>query len=167
MPPPTETSILTTFLIPPSSLPEVISLQRFTDLFPKNNRTHADIPVLYRELQHQRALVVDQIKEDIRAEAKRGERSRREVVRARRRAEAEELVGISGAIQGDHGREVQMETAVGPDMSFVKLVSLANLRECRFLVGRVVSRHAIHIRWLPSWLKWRKLALMWRLKSQP
>ena len=110
MPPPSESTILTSYLVPPSPLPQIISLQRFTELFPQHARSNPQIPLIYRELQHQRTLLTDQIKENIKAEAKRGERSRREVVRARRKAEAEELHGLN---QANHGREVEMETAVG------------------------------------------------------
>ncbi|KAI9661541.1 MAG: hypothetical protein M1829_006232 [Trizodia sp. TS-e1964] len=90
---PTEASILANFLLPPSSLPNIMTLQKFTELFPRAKRSSPEIASLYRELQHQRGLVTDQVKNDIIAECRLGERQRREVARARRKAEREELEG--------------------------------------------------------------------------
>ncbi|KAI9812382.1 MAG: hypothetical protein M1832_000417 [Thelocarpon impressellum] len=109
--PPTETSILSDFLLTPSALPTTISLQKFTALFPRAQRSNPQIAAFYRELQHQRALVAEQVRRNIAAEAKRGERLRREVVKARRRAQREEL----GLSEGHDGREVDVETELfGP-----------------------------------------------------
>ncbi|KAI9837635.1 MAG: hypothetical protein M1838_004777 [Thelocarpon superellum] len=101
---PTESSILTQFLLAPASLPTVLSLSDFKELFPRALRSNPQVTDLYRELQHQRALVVDQVKQHISVEAKRGEKQRREVVRARRKAQREEL-----GLDEHEGREVDME----------------------------------------------------------
>ena len=138
MPPPSESTILTSFLVPPSPLPEILSLQQFTELFPARDRDKSQIPIIYRELQHQRALITDQINENIKAEAKRGERSRREVVRARRKAEAEELHGLS---QADHGKEVEMETAVGNTIPVKEVFPLNNTAITTALRRNVPSAH--------------------------
>ncbi|KAF1991675.1 hypothetical protein K402DRAFT_389065 [Aulographum hederae CBS 113979] len=100
---PTETTILQNFLLPPAPLPTIISLRKFTDLFPAQHRANPQIAILYRELQHQRAIDTDDVKENIQKEVKRGEKMRREVVKTRRRAEREELG------EGMDGRDVGLE----------------------------------------------------------
>lgn len=103
--PPTEPTILANFLLSPAALPTIISLTKFTDLFPKCHRSNPQIGVLYRELQHIRALDTDEVQRNIAQEAKRGERQRREVVKARRKADREDMEGVDM-------REVEMETEV-------------------------------------------------------
>ncbi|KAK3044005.1 hypothetical protein LTS18_002429, partial [Coniosporium uncinatum] len=102
---PTESSILSNFLLPPAPLSSIISFQKFRDLFPGAQRDNPQIAVLYRELQHQRAIDSDDVKRNIATEVKGGEKQRREVVRARRKAEKEEL-------HGNDGRDVRMEIDV-------------------------------------------------------
>ncbi|KAL9118069.1 MAG: hypothetical protein Q9187_005389 [Circinaria calcarea] len=99
---PTESTILTNFLLPPSPLPTILSLQKFTSLFPKAQRSNPQVKYLYRELQHLRALDIDEVKQNIVREVKVGEKQRREVVRARRRADKVEIEGFDE-------REVEME----------------------------------------------------------
>jgi centromere-localized protein 2 len=98
---PTEATILTTFLLPPAPLPSIISLKAFTELFPKSQQSSPQVKALYRDLQHQRARLIDDVERNIAAEIKRGNAQRRAVVRARREAEKEE--------QDD---EADVETAV-------------------------------------------------------
>jgi centromere-localized protein 2 len=98
---PTEATILSTFLLPPAPLPSLISLQAFTALFPRAHQSSPQIRTLYRDLQHQRAKLVDTIALNIATEVKRGNAQRRTVVRVRRSAGREE--------QDD---EADMETAV-------------------------------------------------------
>lgn len=103
--PPTESAILANFLLLPAALPSAITLTKFTDLFPKAQRANPQIGLLYRELQLSRALDTDQVQRNIAQEAKRGERQRREVVKARRKVDREdmEMVDI---------REIEMEAEV-------------------------------------------------------
>jgi centromere-localized protein 2 len=105
--PPTESQILSHFLLPPAPLPAVISLSKFTDLFPADVRSNPQIPVLYRELQHQRAIDVDDVKSNISNEVKKGDRQRKEIARARRRKEDEEDA------HDNDGIEMAMEVQVG------------------------------------------------------
>lgn len=102
---PTESTILTNFLLPPAPLPTILSLQKFISLFPKTQRSNPQVKSLYRELQHLRALDIDEVKQNIAREVKVGEKQRREVVRARRRADREN-------IDGSDEREVEMEAQV-------------------------------------------------------
>ncbi|KAI9697296.1 MAG: hypothetical protein M1836_004860 [Candelina mexicana] len=99
---PTEAAILSAFLLPPAPLPAIISLQKFTELFPRTQRGNPQIQHLYRELQHQRALDTDQVRQNIAAESKRGQRQMREAAKARRRSEQEEL-------ETDQTREIALE----------------------------------------------------------
>ena len=84
-----------------------MTLSQFTDLFPRSQRSNPQIPILYRELQHQRALVADEVGRNIGAEVKRGERQKREVVDARWREE-----GRTDDDDDDDVRERRMEIEV-------------------------------------------------------
>jgi centromere-localized protein 2 len=83
----TESSLLSGLLLPPAPLPLAIPLATFIDLFPRSHRSSPDIPLLYRELQYQVALGIDDVKRNIAAEVSKGEETRTRVTRARRRAE--------------------------------------------------------------------------------
>ncbi|KAG9232185.1 Cnl2/NKP2 family protein-domain-containing protein [Amylocarpus encephaloides] len=87
---PTEATILSTFLLPPAHLPAIISLQAFTDLFPRSQQSSPQVKALYRDLQHQRARIVDAVTHNIASEVQRGNTQQRAVVRERRKAETEE-----------------------------------------------------------------------------
>jgi hypothetical protein len=100
MPPPTESKILTSFLIPPSPLPVILPPTAFAALFPPSTPP-ASIAHLYRLLSHQRALLSDAVKSDIEDEAKRGVAQRRAVVKNRRAQE-----------RGEDDEEERIELAV-------------------------------------------------------
>ncbi|KFY11275.1 hypothetical protein V492_04544, partial [Pseudogymnoascus sp. VKM F-4246] len=84
--PPTESQILSSFLIPPSPLPVVLPPTAFAALFPSST-PQASIAHLYRLLSYQRALLTDAVKKDIEDEARRGVVQRRAVVKTRRAME--------------------------------------------------------------------------------
>ena len=100
---PTEHAILTNFLLPPSPLSAALSLEKFTALFPKTERSNPQIAYLYHELEYARAVAIDQVKANIAQEVKKGEGQRREVVRARRRLDKGD-----GRVEGDWG-DVEFE----------------------------------------------------------
>ncbi|CRL28738.1 Kinetochore subunit NKP2 [Penicillium camemberti] len=79
---PSEESILSNFLLSPAPLPTVMSLQKFTELFPKRLRAHPHIRTLYRELQQVREQDMDRVNESIDNEIKQGERQRAELRKA-------------------------------------------------------------------------------------
>ncbi|OCK83232.1 hypothetical protein K432DRAFT_190928 [Lepidopterella palustris CBS 459.81] len=91
-----EASILSNFLLPPASLPAIISLRQFTELFPRAYHSNPHIKVLYQELQHQRAIDVDDVKRNIAAEVKRGEKQRRQISRTRQKSDQEDMAGLGG-----------------------------------------------------------------------
>ncbi|TGO86451.1 hypothetical protein BPOR_0302g00040 [Botrytis porri] len=98
--PPTEQKILTTFLLPPASLPQIISLASFTLLFPRAVQSSPAIRTLYRDLQHQRAQIIDNVSKAIEQEVRRGSAMERAVVRRRRgdeRVIEDDEVGIERA----------------------------------------------------------------------
>ncbi|KAK8200488.1 Cnl2/NKP2 family protein-domain-containing protein [Phyllosticta capitalensis] len=111
--PHTETSILSNFLLRPAPLTNVITLQQFIDLFPRSQSANPAIPRLYRELQHQRAIDIDDVKRFIAGEAKRGEQQARQIARRRRKEERGELE--DAGLTADERLDVQMdEDMYGP-----------------------------------------------------
>jgi centromere-localized protein 2 len=115
--PPTESQILSTFLLPPANIRSFISLSNFVKLFPQPLRKNPQIVYLYRELQHQRGLIIDQIEKNIATEVRAGEKQRREVIKARRRDEHEEM-GLVGA---NDQNELDMEVEVRARITIIAL----------------------------------------------
>ncbi|KAJ5102596.1 hypothetical protein N7532_003125 [Penicillium argentinense] len=99
---PTEESILSKFLLSPAPLPTVLSLQKFTELFPKRLRGHPHIRTLYRELQQVREHDLDRVNENIDHELQQGERQKAEL----RKAMLAEGVEAANA---DEQREIDMD----------------------------------------------------------
>jgi hypothetical protein len=81
---PTEQTILSAFLLPPTPLPALISFKAFTALFPRSQQSSPQIRILYRDLQYQRAYITDVMTANIDIEVKRGNAQRRAVLRSRR-----------------------------------------------------------------------------------
>ncbi|KAJ5762439.1 uncharacterized protein N7511_005821 [Penicillium nucicola] len=79
---PTEESILSNFLLSPAPLPTVMSLQKFTELFPKRLRNHPHIRTLYRELQQVREQDMDRVNENIDTEMKQSDKQKAELHKA-------------------------------------------------------------------------------------
>jgi centromere-localized protein 2 len=99
---PTEESILSNFLLSPAPLPTVMSLQKFTELFPKRLRNHPHIRTLYRELQQVREQDMDRVNENIDNEIKQGDKQRAELLKAAL------ATGVE-ASNSDEQREVDMD----------------------------------------------------------
>ncbi|KAF5510191.1 hypothetical protein CGCS363_v003828 [Colletotrichum siamense] len=105
---PTESAILHNYLTVPAQLPSVISLEEFTELFPKAQRTNPQIRLLYRDLQHQRRALVDTVSENIAVEEKRGKYIRRDIAIARRKEkneDADQELEIERALFGSVGSD--------------------------------------------------------------
>ena len=98
--PPTEAGILSDFLIAPAPLPSIISLQKFTDLFPRPQRSNPQIKDLYGELKGKRTLDIEHVKRNIAQEVRRGEKLRRQVIKTRWRGAHEEKDPIHGRAKG-------------------------------------------------------------------
>lgn len=99
---PSEESILSNFLLSPAPLPTVMSLQKFTELFPRRLRSHPHIRTLYRELQQVREHDMDRVNENIDKEIRQGERQKAELRRASRAAGVE-------AANADEQREMEVD----------------------------------------------------------
>ncbi|KAI1201886.1 Cnl2/NKP2 family protein-domain-containing protein [Nemania serpens] len=87
---PTEATILRNYLLLPSRLPSIISLQEFTSLFPKSRQSSPQVRALYRDLQQQRNAVVDAVSASIDAEVKQAKALRRTMIRTMKESELEE-----------------------------------------------------------------------------
>lgn len=87
---PTEAAILHSYLILPSRLPTIISLQEFTSLFPKSQQSSPYIRSLYRDLQQQRNVIVDAVSDSIDAEVKQAKAIRRTMIKTKKEGEREE-----------------------------------------------------------------------------
>jgi centromere-localized protein 2 len=112
---PSETSIISNFLLPPAPLPMIITLAQFRRLFPRPTRDGAAVKALYAELAHQVSLGVDDVRRNIAAEVRRGVDLRRQVRAARRRARGDTRWGrLSGEVAAD----VRMDVQVGGMDSF-------------------------------------------------
>lgn len=99
---PNESEILTNYLIQPSSLTSITTFEQFRALFPRSLQSSPHVRSLFRDLQAQRNVILDSVAENIAVEAKRGIFMRKEVIKARREAERDEMDG-----------EIEMERAVG------------------------------------------------------
>ncbi|KAJ2981210.1 hypothetical protein NUW58_g6743 [Xylaria curta] len=87
---PTEDTILRNYLLLPSRLPSIISLQEFASLFPKSQQSSPQVRALYRDLQQQRNAVVDAVSASIDAEVKQARALRRTIIRTKKESEYEE-----------------------------------------------------------------------------
>lgn len=100
---PTESQILTNYLLLPADLRSVITPDKFAALFPRALQASPNVQTLYRDLEQQRADAVETVRANIEAETKRGYRIRNEVAKARRR----EREG-----NGEIDDEIEIERAV-------------------------------------------------------
>lgn len=73
---PTEASILSSYLLNPASLPTIVSLEQFQELFPRQHRSNSSIRLLYKDLQFLRTVDVNVVEENINREAAIGERQK-------------------------------------------------------------------------------------------
>lgn len=88
---PSEAYILSSFLLSPASLLTVISLQQFTELFPKRLRSHPHIKTLYRELQEIREQDVNVVNVNIDQETKDGKKQKEELRRSVMKSGVEDM----------------------------------------------------------------------------
>lgn len=76
---PAEDALLSDFLLSPASLPTAMSLQQFSELFPKRLRDHPQIKALYQELQQLREQDMAAVGANIDAESQRGDQHKAEL----------------------------------------------------------------------------------------
>ncbi|BFZ59254.1 hypothetical protein YB2330_000260 [Saitoella coloradoensis] len=82
--PPSEATILSSFLLSKSSLQDVVTLQQFTQFFPQTKRNSPLIKHIYNNIRQRRTHTTDQIRKNIQVEAKVGTKR---LLAARRKAE--------------------------------------------------------------------------------
>jgi centromere-localized protein 2 len=99
-----EASLLTDFLLAPAALRHFITLEQFSEIFPRSQQDNPAIKSLYDELQRLRHEDVEEVRANIAAEIKRSRPLRREVARARR----EEDYKAAGVDFGALDMEVQV-----------------------------------------------------------
>ncbi|KLU91559.1 hypothetical protein MAPG_10077 [Magnaporthiopsis poae ATCC 64411] len=89
---PTESTILSNYLLVPAQLPTIISLDEFRSFFPPGQRSSPQVRTLYRDLQRQRNSIVDDVADNIDVEAGQHARAiRRQVARIKLGAAADEV----------------------------------------------------------------------------
>lgn len=103
---PTETQILENYLLRPAGLEAVVTYEWFAERFPPAQRDSPQVRALWQDLVAQRERALGAVRAAVEAEARRGVAMRREVLRERRQAEAEELDG-----------EIELERAVRRPLS--------------------------------------------------
>lgn len=124
MAPPTESDILTNYLLQPAPLPSITTFNQFALLFPRALHNSSQLRSLYRDLQAQRNAVVDAVAASIQDEVKRGAAMRKEVLRQKREAERDDMDG-----------EVEMERAVSLIFTYLNsflLFSLCSQQEGKY-----------------------------------
>ena len=104
---PSEAILLRDFLLSRAPLTEVLGFEQFTELFPRSTRTHPQVALLYRELEHRRAVVLDEVAANIAGEAKRGEKLMRQLAASKARRRRDDV-----AKRGVDERDVDMEVQV-------------------------------------------------------
>lgn len=118
---PTESTILANYLTVAAKLPAILTLEQFTSYFPKSQQPNPQVRVLYRHLQHQRNVTVDDVSQSIANEEKRGKAMRREAARARRevaQTEPDAELEIERALFGsaDHSTPRHTLHSIIPEM---------------------------------------------------
>lgn len=98
---PTETQILENYLLRPAGLDAIITYDWFAERFPPGQRDSPQVRLLWQDLVVQREKTLEDVRAAIEAEARKGQAMKREVLREKRQAEAEELDG-----------EIELERAV-------------------------------------------------------
>ncbi|OAA46335.1 Kinetochore subunit NKP2 [Metarhizium rileyi] len=107
---PTESEILSHYLLLPAPLTSIQTLEQFRALFPRSWQAHPQVRLLFRDLQAQRNSVIDAVTENIDVEARRGVAMRREVLR----------VALDENRDDDGDAEVEIERALFGNKSGAK-----------------------------------------------
>lgn len=98
-----EAAILADFLLAPAALRDILTLQQFTDIFPKNLRTNPAVKDLYHELQRQRYQDINTVKKNIATELSISKSLQRQSARARQGHDRIAVAGIDTVILNMEG----------------------------------------------------------------
>lgn len=89
-----ETAILTDFLLDPASLRDVLTLQQFTEIFPKSHRLSPAVKELYQELQRLRNEDLETVRLNIQEEVKKSRTLKRDCARERELDDRRAVAGL-------------------------------------------------------------------------
>lgn len=91
-----EYAILTSFLLSRASLRDIISLNQFTELFPRDRRGNPQVKLLYHELQLLQNKTCERVKKNIQFEARLGAKQRRDAKKELREGSGVEDDAMTG-----------------------------------------------------------------------
>lgn len=121
---PDEIQILTSYLLHPSPLPMILPYARFQSLVPKSSLSHStELKRLYRDLQFQRDITIDDVRRRIESECRRSvalqarltRNLRRETGTKRKREDDDDDVRQDTDSDSDPGRSIKLDNALhGP-----------------------------------------------------
>ncbi|KAL9113291.1 MAG: hypothetical protein Q9227_002626 [Pyrenula ochraceoflavens] len=123
--PPSESSILSSYLLNPASFPTIVSQEQFRDFFPKPHRTHPMVKQLYRDLQFLRTVDMDAVEDNIHHEVIKGERQKLAMYKAYH-------AGQRDLIDGVQHREIDMDIQLFGQVSHLPTKRLLHNRESLF-----------------------------------
>lgn len=108
-----ESTILSSYLLTPATLPQILSFSQFQALFPSSYRSRPQLKSLYRDLQFSRSVDVDLVRQNVIAECRRGARQRLELLRAIRAERSGRQ--HTGNTPGPQSRRTDEEDGLGDD----------------------------------------------------
>lgn len=91
-----EYEILTSFLLSRASLQDIITLNMFTGLFPRDRRGNPQVKLLYRELQLLQSKTCERVKKNIQLEVRLGAKQRRNTKKEQREGKGVEDDAMTG-----------------------------------------------------------------------
>lgn len=91
---PTEASMLSSYLLNAASLPTIISLEEFQNIFPKHQRAHPSIKILYKDLQFLRSVDIDVVQENVSRETFTGEQQKLSMYQGLHGGRLEKMEGV-------------------------------------------------------------------------
>jgi centromere-localized protein 2 len=93
-----EAVILTDFLLAPAALRDVLTLQQFTEIFPKSHRLGPAVKELYQELQRLRNEDLETVRLNIQDEIKKSRTLKRDCARERELDDRRAVAGLDPTI---------------------------------------------------------------------
>lgn len=117
--PPTESNLLTHFLLPPASLPTALPLSKFQTLFPASLQTSPSVKTLYADLHSQKTTDITLLRKNITTETERGKLQIREMRRERRKKDTTTTTQTETSRHDERGRgrEPHTSTTLLPSLS--------------------------------------------------
>jgi centromere-localized protein 2 len=89
----TSAALMKEYLLRPARLPDIVTFEQFRDMFPRASRSSPHVKTLYRDLQAQRAALVDAVEERIDEHAAELEELQQYMREEERETELQQLAG--------------------------------------------------------------------------